>query len=247
VRGGRYGTHFMYSHDNVVEGNSYRGGIVGVFVMYSRRVTLRDNLVADVGGSGGMGVGLKDSSDVALEGNLILRANVGLYIDQTPGDVGATLVVERNVLRQCETALLMHTTPHGTDVRDNDFADNVEIFRASSGIDPLRARWHDNYYDGYAGYDLDGDERGDMPFEHQSASEELIAKHPDVAFFRGSPVLGMLDAGSRLLPMSKPRVLLNDPRPRMTARDLAPWLARFDDGTSVARRGAATPNNWEAH
>ena len=38
VAGGRYGTHFMYSHDNVVADNRFVGNVVGVFVMYSRAV-----------------------------------------------------------------------------------------------------------------------------------------------------------------------------------------------------------------
>ncbi|MGB5523928.1 MAG: NosD domain-containing protein, partial [Polyangiales bacterium] len=32
----RYGTHFMYSHDNHVEGNRYIDNVVGIFIMYSR-------------------------------------------------------------------------------------------------------------------------------------------------------------------------------------------------------------------
>ncbi|MBW2509951.1 MAG: right-handed parallel beta-helix repeat-containing protein, partial [Deltaproteobacteria bacterium] len=40
----RYGTHFMYSHDNVLEGNRYVDNVVGIFIMYSRNVSLRENL-----------------------------------------------------------------------------------------------------------------------------------------------------------------------------------------------------------
>ncbi|MBW2212785.1 MAG: right-handed parallel beta-helix repeat-containing protein, partial [Deltaproteobacteria bacterium] len=32
---GRYGTHFMYSHGNEVEGNRYIDNVVGIFIMYS--------------------------------------------------------------------------------------------------------------------------------------------------------------------------------------------------------------------
>ena len=54
-------------------------------------------------------------------------------------------------------------------------------------------------YDGLLETEISEVQRGDMPYEHQSASEDLIARRPEVAFFRGSPVLGMLDTGSKLL------------------------------------------------
>ena len=46
VRDGRYGTHFMFSHDNVIEDNRYFGNTVGIFVMYSRGLRIARNVLA---------------------------------------------------------------------------------------------------------------------------------------------------------------------------------------------------------
>ena len=85
----------------------------------------------------------------------------------------------------------------------------------SAGIEPAHAFWHQNYYDDYAGYDLDGNGVGDLPYEMKSASEELITRHPNLAFFRGTPTLGIVDASSKLLPLWTPRTFLVDDAPRM--------------------------------
>jgi nitrous oxidase accessory protein len=221
---GRYGAHLMYSHDNLIEDNQLISGVVGVFVMYSRGVTLRRNLVLDAGGAAGMAIGLKDSGNIVLEDNVLVRNTTGIYIDQSPGQRGDTLAVRGNVIRQCEAAMGFHTTPFDTEISGNDFADNVETVRVGSGIEPSHAFWHRNYFDDYVGYDLDGDGTGDLPHEVKSASEELITRHPNLAFFRGTPTLGIVDAASKLLPIWAPRTFLVDEAPRMSGRDPAEVL-----------------------
>jgi nitrous oxidase accessory protein len=187
--------------------------------MYSRGVSLRRNLILDAGGAAGMAIGLKDSGNIVLENNVLARNTVGVYIDQSPGQLGDSLEIRGYVIRQCEAAVVFHTTPRATQILGNDFADNGETVRVSAGIEPAQAFWHQNYYDDYAGYDLDDNGVGDLPYEMKSASEELITRHPNLAFFRGTPTLGVVDAASKLLPLWTPRTFLVDDAPRMSARD----------------------------
>jgi nitrous oxidase accessory protein len=215
---GRYGTHLMYSHDNLVADNRYLDGVVGVFVMYSRGVTLRRNVVAGAGGAAGLAIGLKDSGNVLVENNVLVRDATGIFVDQTPSQAGDTLVVSGNLIRQCDVAVAFHTTPERTRITGNVLADNLRQVHAEAGIDPARALWHGNHYGDYAGYDLDGDGTGDVPYRASSASEDLVAGRPALAFFRGGPVLGLVDAASQLVPLWPPRVLLNDAAPRLAAR-----------------------------
>lgn len=217
---GRYGTHFMYSHDNQVHDNAYVDSVVGVFVMYSKRVTLERNLVLNAAGASGMAIGLKDSGDVHAKDNVLVHDTIGFYIDETPGTLGETLRIEGNVIRQCTTAVQFHTSPERTTFTNNDLADNARQIAAAAGTIPTGAQWVENYYDDYAGYDLDGDDIGDLPYRAESASEDLVAQHPELAFLRGAPALALVDVGSRLLPLWEPRELLVDARPRMSPRPL---------------------------
>lgn len=216
---GRYGTHLMFSHDNVVEDNRFVDGVVGIFVMYSRNVAVRRNVIADAAGAAGMAIGLKDSGNIVLERNVLVDDTIGIFVDQTPGQIGDTLEVKENVFRQCDAATSFHTTPARTRFEGNDFGDNLETVRVAKNVEPKSATWTGNYFDDYVGYDLDGDGTGDLPHEARSASEQLVARHPSLAFFRGGAVLEVVDAASRLLPLWTPQTLLIDPAPRMAPLD----------------------------
>ena len=56
ITNGRYGLHFMYCDDNLVEDNWIEGNSVGAFLMYSRRLTLRRNVFASNRGPSGYGI-----------------------------------------------------------------------------------------------------------------------------------------------------------------------------------------------
>jgi nitrous oxidase accessory protein len=217
VRGGRYGTHFMYSHDSHVESNRYLDVTVGVFVMYSRGVELTDNVIANAAGAAGIAIGLKDSGNVRIAGNLLVHDQVGIYLDATPIQKGDRVEIVGNQLRQCRAALVFHASAHGTTVRGNDFAGNELHTRVDGGGDALGVEWEGNYFDDYAGYDLDDDGVGDVPFELRSFAGELVGKRPELAFFSGTPALALADAASHLDPLYQPRLVLVDRTPRMRA------------------------------
>ncbi|MBL8786540.1 MAG: nitrous oxide reductase family maturation protein NosD, partial [Deltaproteobacteria bacterium] len=217
---GRYGTHLMYSHDNQIRDNAYVDGVVGVFVMYSRNVTLTRNLVLNASGASGMAIGLKDSGALVVTDNLLLHDTTGLYIDDSPNQATDTLLIARNAIRQCTTGVHFHTTPRRTTLSDNDFVDNASPVAADAGTRSDAALWHQNHFDDYAGYDLDDDGTGDLPHRVASASDDLVAQLPALAFFQGTPALSLVDLGARLLPLWKPRVLLVDDAPRMSPHPL---------------------------
>jgi nitrous oxidase accessory protein len=81
------------------------------------------------------------------------------------------------------------------------------------GGDALGIEWDHNDFDDYAGYDLDGDAVGDVPYELRSLSEALVSRYPGLAFFRGSPALAMLSAAGEVLPLFAPKTLLRDAHP----------------------------------
>ena len=86
VSNGRYGTHFMYASGNTAEGNDYVYNTVGIFSMYSSHLRLVGNRITRSYGAAGMGIGLKEASDLIIENNRIMGNAVGIYIDQSPSD-----------------------------------------------------------------------------------------------------------------------------------------------------------------
>ncbi len=216
--GGRYGTHFMYSHDSEVRGNRYLGNLVGVFIMYSRNVAVADNLMALSDPTGGLGLGIKESGNLTVTGNRFVRNQSGVYLDTSPLQRGDSNVFARNTFAFCEAGVAFHSSESRNAFRENDFTGNRMPVRVEGGGDATGVAWERNYFDDYQGYDLDGDGTGDVPYEARSLSGQLASAHEELAFFRGTPALGLLDAASRFLPLLTPKLLFADAAPRMSPR-----------------------------
>ncbi|MCC6157020.1 MAG: nitrous oxide reductase family maturation protein NosD [Deltaproteobacteria bacterium] len=218
IENSRYGTHFMFSHDNLCEENRYVGNVVGVFVMYSKGVSLLRNVLAASTGAAGMGLGLKEASALVARENHIIRNDTGVYIDTSPFEPGTVDVFEDNTIQLCRTAILFHAATTGNRFSSNLLRGNGEQVRVDGGGDAAGSEWHGNDFDDYRGYDLDGDGYGDIPHVQRRLSAELRATYPELDFFSGSPAMFLVNAMAEILPLYAPRTILTDARPRMSAR-----------------------------
>lgn len=215
VSGGRYGTHLMYSHANRIEDNLYRGNVVGLFLMYSRDLAVHGNVFAEATGAAGIGLGAKESDDLDVSRNLFRSNTVGAYLDTSPLYRDSHNRFERNAFEVCGTAIVFHGGAERNAFLDNAFRANDVSVRVEGRGSALDARFEGNAFDDYAGYDLDGDGFGDVPYELRSLSQELTTRVPELRFFRGTPALGLVELVGRAVPTLRPRLILVDPRPRM--------------------------------
>lgn len=215
---GRYGTHFMYCDGGVIEGGRYRDNTVGIFVMYSRNVQARGNLTAGAVSAGGMGLGVKDSGNLVIENNQFVRDQVGIYLDNSPSRPDDHNRVVDNLIAFCRTGIVFHSSPARNQFLDNVFQGNQEQARVDGRGDALETSWRHNTFDDYQGYDLDDDGFGDVPHEARNLANQMIGRIPELAFFRGTPALGLLEAVGRILPLFQPEAIFVDPQPRMKAR-----------------------------
>jgi nitrous oxidase accessory protein len=221
VQGCRYGTHFMYSHENSVEDSTYAENEVGVFVMYSRDIELRRNLLARSGGAAGIGLGLKEAGNVMVADNWLLANTTGIYIDASPLDPAHTNTYSGNAIRLSETAVAMHASIKNSAFTGNDFRDNGAVVKVGAGGDALAAVFAHNYYDTYQGYDLDGDGKGDVAFEFRRLSTQLEGRYPELALLHGTPAMTMVDLVGEVMPLFAPRRLMHDDTPRVAPPELA--------------------------
>ncbi|MHB1424504.1 MAG: nitrous oxide reductase family maturation protein NosD [Gemmataceae bacterium] len=217
VSRGRYGTHFMYCDGGVVEGNRYRDNTVGVFVMYSRNVQVRGNQMAGAAAAGGMGLGVKESGNLTVENNRFVQDHVGLYLDNSPFRNGDSNRVAGNLFALCQTGVVFHSSPVRNRFIANAFRANQDQVRVDGRGNALETAWRGNAFDDYQGYDLDGDGWGDVPYESRSLSNQLIGRSPELAFFRGTPAFGLVEAVGQIFPLFQPEPIFVDPQPRMRA------------------------------
>jgi len=215
IEDGRYGVHLMYSHGNTIADNRFVGNVTAIFLMYSRDVTVQGNLLAKSGGAAGIGLGVKESGNLHVLENAFVHDTVGIYIDTSPLDEADYNVYRGNELRLCDTAVIFHGRASRNLFHDNILRDNQVLVTVEGRGDALDSEWRGNDFDDYAGYDLDGDGFGDVPFELRSLSSALVNEAPSLAFYRGTPALGFVEAIGRIVPLFTPREILVDPMPRM--------------------------------
>jgi len=215
VEWGRYGTHYMYSHHNHSQGNTYIGNLVGIFVMYSDSVEITGNRMAFSDPTGGLGLGVKESGGLVVRDNIMLRNESGIYLDTSPLQRHHENIVEQNQLIYCTTGVTFHRSETRNTFLANDFRGCGTPVRVGGGGDAAAVTWRRNYFDDYQGYDLDRDGLGDVPYELHRLSDQLTTRHEALQFFTGTPALGLVDIVGRVLPLLAPRILVHDPTPRV--------------------------------
>ena len=209
----RYSLHFMYSQYNLVEENRYYNNTVGVFLMYSDGVVLKNNYIAHAAGSTGVGIGFKETSDVSVEGNKIMYCASGLYIDVSPFQPDTVNTFTGNLIAYNGIGIRFLNDWTGNEFQHNRFVDNLTQVVVSSGKTANRNLWADNYWSDYEGFDEDHDGVGDTPYELYVYADRLWQDVPYAQFFKGSPVLEVMDFLERLAPFTEPRILVRDERP----------------------------------
>jgi nitrous oxidase accessory protein len=221
VRDGRYGIHFMYCDDALIEQNLLLNNSVGTFMMYSRRLHMIQNTVANNRGPSGYGLGLKDMDDAVVEYNLFLDNRVGMYLDNSPREVDSVGHFVGNVIAYNDIGVEMMPSVRHNEFSDNSFVDNGEqVGIAGGGGGRLQENeWtvagQGNYWSDYAGYDGSNDGRGDIPYRAEKLFENLMDQNTSLRLFLYSPIQQAVDFAARAIPFVRPQPKLVDEAPLM--------------------------------
>ena len=105
----------------------------------------------------------------------------------------------------------------GNRIRGNRFKGNITQVAVTGARTAKRNDWEANYWEDYQGFDLDRDGVGDGPYEYYNYADRIWMDVPAARFFKGSPVLEVLDFLERLAPFTDPEMVLRDSRPMMSA------------------------------
>ncbi|MCB0196472.1 MAG: nitrous oxide reductase family maturation protein NosD, partial [Anaerolineae bacterium] len=201
ITNGRYGLHFMYCDDNLVENNYIEGNSVGAFLMYSRRLVLRHNIFANNRGPSGYGIGLKDMDGVEAVDNLFSGNRVGMYFDNSPWSVDVSQHFTRNAFVHNDIGLLFTPAVKRNQFSHNSFIDNLEqVGLTGSGTfekNDFTVDGTGNFWSDYTGYDTNGNGRGDLPYVSKSLFENMMDSHPHLRLFQLSPAQQAVDLAAR--------------------------------------------------
>lgn len=221
VSDSRYGMHFMYAGGSRLQENRLERNSVGIFLMYSRDVLCRRNLIAHNRGPSGYGIGLKDMDGVKAEENVFLANRVGIYFDNSPFRVGEFQDFARNIFAFNDVGLAFLPSVSRNRFRDNAFIENVEQVAILGSGDfkgnEFTVAGVGNYWSDYAGYDANRDGTGDVPYRAMSLFENLIDREPKLRLFLYSPAQQAIELAAKAFPVVRPRPKITDSAPRMTA------------------------------
>lgn len=210
---GRYSMHFMYSQYNLVENNRFWNNSVGIFIMYSDSVVIRNNHVSHATGATGIGIGFKETSDNDILNNEILYCANGLYLDLSPWQPDSTNRITNNLVAYNGVGVQFLSDWTGNVFKENTFTGNLTQVAVSGAKSAKRNIWDGNYWDDYQGFDQNNDGVGDTPHQFYAYADRIWMDVPSARFFKGSPVLEVIDFLERLAPFSTPELVLKDERP----------------------------------
>ncbi|MCP4549819.1 MAG: nitrous oxide reductase family maturation protein NosD [bacterium] len=228
LSGSRYSLHFMYSKYNLVENNEYYQNAVGIFLMYSDGIIVRNNSIAHAVGPTGVGIGFKETSKLTIENNKILYCASGLYIDVSPYDPETTNQFTANLIAYNGIGVRFLNDWQGNHFRENHFVDNMTQVFVGGGGTANRNIWEGNHWSDYQGFDRDKDGVGDTPHEVFAYADRIWQDNHYAQFFKGSPLLETIDLLERLAPFSAPDLVVRDSIPRIREAAISPPVENSD-------------------
>ena len=217
--GGRYGMHFMFSMDNIVENNRFENNSVGISMMYDQGDVVRNNVISHSVGATGTCISMKEASAVTIVGNEILYCANGLFFDVSPFQPDTVNVVEDNRIAFNDIAISFLNDWQGNEFRRNRLESNITEVAVFGGGSAKRNVWDSNSWDSYEGFDRDHDGVGDTPHREWGYAGRVWMDVPNTRFFKGTAVLEVLDFLDRLAPFSEPTMMLEDAHPKIRQKE----------------------------
>lgn len=213
VRNGRYGLFIVNSDQLTVSANRFLDNDMGVFALESDEFVVRDNLIAGSRKAFGAALGIKESSHVVIENNRILRNAIGITLDNSPFEPEALNYIRHNTVAYNGIGMSFLMDRPGNEFEGNWFKGNLVQVAGRGGATAVSSTWSGNIWDDYQGFDRDGDQIGDTPYERWVYSDRIWMDVPMARFFKGSFFLEVLDFIERLASFSEPLLMLRDERP----------------------------------
>ena len=193
----RYGLHFMFSHNDTYESNTFTNNGAGVAVMYSRNVTMLKNTFDENWGESAYGLLLKELSDSQIENNNFVQNTTGIYLEGT-----TRVKIQKNLFHGNGWAMKLQASCMDNNISNNNFYGNT-FDVATNGRLTLN-KFESNYWDKYEGYDLDKDGFGDVPYHPLSLFTVLVEKNPSAMLLFRSFMITLLDKSEKVLPSITP-------------------------------------------
>ena len=203
----RYGLHFMFSNHDLYQGNTFKNNGAGVAVMFSKFINMYDNVFKDNWGQASYGLLLKEIYDGELKGNVFDGNTIGINAEGSN-----RLVFTGNTFIQNGWAIKILGACFNNTVSENNFLYNSFDLAYSGGLNDNT--FNGNYWSDYAGYDLDNDGIGDVPYRPVKLFTYVVNQVPESIILIRSLFVYLIDFSEKVSPVFTPDNLM-DAEPKM--------------------------------
>ena len=193
----RYGLHFMFSNRDSYTSNIFRENGAGVAVMFSKFITMTGNKFEQNWGTASFGLLLKEIYDAEITHNDFYQNTVAIKVE------GSTRVNYRgNNLRENGWAIKVAGGCYTNRFTGNNFLYNsFDLSYNSKMNDNVFER---NYWSSYAGYDLNKDGYGDVPYRPVKLFSYVVNRTPETVILLRSLFTDILNFSESVSPVFTP-------------------------------------------
>jgi nitrous oxidase accessory protein len=226
----RFAIHFMYTNDTEISGNISIGNTLGYALMFSDRITVRDNLSL---GDRTHGLMLNYANNADVTGNLVRG---GTHEKCTFIYNAHKNLIAGNRFEGCEIGIHFTAGSERNAITGNAFVGNRTQVKYVGTRD---VEWsldgRGNFWSDHPAFDLDGDGRADSPFRPNDLMDHILWSQPAAKLLLGAPVVQLLRWSQAAFPAVLPGGVV-DSHPLMTPVEIAvPKALLADEARAVAK------------
>jgi nitrous oxidase accessory protein len=226
----RFAIHFMYTNDTEISGNISIGNTLGYALMFSDRITVRDNLSL---GDRTHGLMLNYTNNADVTGNLVRG---GTHEKCTFIYNAHKNLIAGNRFEGCEIGIHFTAGSERNAITGNAFVGNRTQVKYVGTRD---VEWsldgRGNYWSDHPAFDLDGDGRADGPFRPNDLMDHILWSQPAAKLLLGAPVVQLLRWSQAAFPAVLPGGVV-DSHPLMAPVEIAmPKALLSEEARAVAQ------------
>ncbi|MCL6267894.1 nitrous oxide reductase family maturation protein NosD [Flagellimonas myxillae] len=193
----RYGLHFMFSNDDLYEGNTFENNGAGVAVMFSKKIRMYKNTFKKNWGSASFGMLLKEINDSEIIGNIFEENTVGISIEGS----NRIKYMENDFVNN-GWALKVRGACYGNVFSANNFLYNSFDVSYNSKLNDNQ--FNGNFWSNYTGYDLDKNGVGDVPYRPVKLFSYIVNRTPETIILLRSLFMDIIDFSEKVSPVFTP-------------------------------------------
>ena len=199
----RYGLHFMFSNHDDYIGNTFRDNGAGVAVMFSRFITMDNNLFDHNWGTTAYGLLLKEIYDGEISNNRFIKNTTGIY-----GESATRMKIHNNTFKQNGWAMRLLGSCMDNTITANNFLNNT--FDVTTNSIRNYNEYTGNYWNEYTGYDLDKDGIGDVPHHPVKLFSYVVTRTESSIILLRSLFIDILNFAEKVTPVFTPATLVDE-------------------------------------